>query len=186
VARFTSARGVVVLAVRRREPVRLFQQRAPPLVLLAAQQRGPHVGQRVRERRAIAEPPRELAGARAERDRLLAALGQHRQLRAAAERHRQLGPLREPLERRDRPVGVLRGFGAAARPPQDARQPAQALARLQRVARRLVHGEQPAPRLQRPLRPPAQVRLDGDTLERLGVGVAGSRERRLQCSSAWR
>jgi hypothetical protein len=116
--------GVVVLAVSRREHEGLLEQRAPALVLVAAQQRRAHVRQGVGERRAVADAAREDLGARAEVDRLGRALGEHRELRPAAQGHRQLLALGELLEHRDRPVAELDGLGAATGPPQDPREPA--------------------------------------------------------------
>ena len=58
-----------------------------------------------------------------------------------------------------------------ARPPEQAREQPQRVARAQRVAGGLVEREQRAARLDGALRPPAQVRLDGDALERLGIGA---------------
>ena len=144
------AGGVVVVAGRDGERERLLEQRAA----------------RARRRRALdsAEPtfvsawatvsssPMRRAsalGARPERDRLVVALVEHRELRAAAQRHRQLAAVGEGLEHRDRPVAGGDGLLAASRPPQQARQPAQVVADAQRVARRLVDREQGAARLGR-------------------------------------
>ena len=159
--------GMVVVPVLGRHGEGLLQHRAAALVLLGGDQRRAHVGERVRDRLAIPDPPPERDRALPQRDRLGAALGQHGELRAPAERQRELAAVGELLEHRDRPVAQRLGLLALPRPPVDAREPAQVVSGAAEVALRLVQREQGLARLQRRLGAPAQVRLDRDALQSL-------------------
>ena len=162
-------RSVVVLPHARREHEGLLEQRPPALAVGPAEQHRADVRQSVGDDLGIVELARQPHGPRPERNRLLDALAVHRQLGAPAQRPRQLAAVGEGLEHGDRLVADRRRLGAAARPPQHAREPAQVVAGAQRVARGLVDRQQFAAGLDRALGAPAQVGLDGDALERLRV-----------------
>ncbi len=120
-------------------------------------------------RLGVTQPPRQRDRPLAPAQRILVALGEHRELGAVAEGHRQLTAVGKRLEHLDRLRGGAIRAGAVARQPLDPRQPPQRRARGQGLAELTPQDQRALPRRHGMLGLVGVIGLLGQQLERRGA-----------------
>ena len=159
------AGGVLALARGVRELVGL-EQRAG-LVRVHLDPRARHVHDRVRARGVVAQPGGQLERAPPPAQRLLAVVGEHRQLRDPAARPGQLDRLAERIEDRDGLDRLVACRAALAGEPVEARQHAGAAAECGLVAELPVNRYRALDRLEGVVEPADEIRGRGELLEQV-------------------